>query len=524
VKVKPMTTQNTEVATMLLEAIPRVPFTWLRERRWFSSKGESLKSLSVADWGSLPLAEPGIMALVVARYASERTEQYLLPLIAGTSADIREMQMPSALVVNDSGTTWHLHDAFQFESFQRLLIELLIGGGKLPLHNGELVFAPEESLRQSPLPLEWMRLVATEQSNTSVIYDDRAILKCFRRVVPGLNPDVEMSRFLTTRAGFTHTPAMLGSITYRPVDGVEHSVGLLQAFVPNRGDAWEHVLVQLQAFLEAARGVNLASSNEIQDETRRLAAAQLSEIQQLGVLTGELHLALASDERDPDFAPRSLLPDHVAEWQKTIRTQSEAILTDLAARVARLPAEQQESVALLLAARSRIARRIDDLDALGRAGIKIIRYHGDYHLGQVLVGESGFLIVDFEGEPLRSLAERRAHHCPLKDVAGMMRSLSYAAQTSLIRAEDAMNGDEASTAGLGLNDWVNAWEECARKAFLTGYLQSTHGAVFLPTEAGLLRTALAVFELEKALYELKYELNNRPGWLLIPLRGIQRTL
>jgi maltose alpha-D-glucosyltransferase/alpha-amylase len=512
--------------TMLLESIPKVPFAWLRERRWFSSKGESLDSLAVADWGPLPLAEPGIMALVVARYASGRREQYLLPFIASTSAQVGEVQIPPALTFNDSGMTWHLHDAFAFEGFQRLLIELLIEADKLPLHNGELIFAPEEALRQSPLPLKRLRLVATEQSNTSIIYDDQAILKCFRRVVSGMNPDVEMSRFLTTRAGFTHTPAMLGSIAYLPANGVEHSVGLLQAFVPNRGDAWEHVLVQLQAFVEAAREESLASSLDIQHETRRLAAGQLGEIWQLGVLTGEMHLALASDERDPDFAPRPLLPMHIIEWQQAIRAQSETVLNDLAAHSAALPAEQQKAVALLLAARPRISRRIDDLDALGRAGIKMIRYHGDYHLGQVLVGVSGFLIVDFEGEPLRSLSERRAHHSPLKDVAGMMRSLSYAAQTSLIRAENATNvvGGVASAAMPGLIDWVNAWEECARESFLTGYLRSTRGVVFLPAEAALLHAAIAVFELEKALYELNYELNNRPAWLPIPLRGIQRTL
>lgn len=517
----------------LLEAVAGIPFDWLRERRWFSSKGQTLELLRVVDWGVLPLEQSAIMALVVARYVRGGEEQYLLPLIASTEAQVGKSQVPAASTFNDCGVTWHVHDAFQFNSFQRLLLELLIQGGELQLQKGRMIFAPTDTLRHAPPPLEQIHLVAAEQSNSSIIYDSVAILKCFRRVVAGLNPDVEVSRFLTNRAGFRHTPGMLGSIAYFDEKSVEHSVGLLQEFVSNQGDAWNHTLRHLAEFLSSARTTG-ATSNEVPMETQRRAASQLAEMRQLGTLTGELHLALASDEHDPSFAPRPLLPEHIEQWQSSIRRQSEAILDDLAQRIEELPAQQQHAVAMLQSARPRIERRIAGMSTLIDSKMELTRVHGDYHLGQVLVTGSGFLILDFEGEPMRSMDERRAHGAPLKDVAGMLRSLSYAGYAALMAHNEtdagATGSDGAAIQDRMPNDtptpadWISVWEQNARDQFLSGYLQATRGSRFLPQEEESLYSAIAVFELEKAIYELKYELNNRPAWLLIPLQGILRTI
>jgi trehalose synthase-fused probable maltokinase len=371
--------------------------------------------------------------------------------------------------------------------------------------------------------------VTTEQSNSSIIYDRQAILKCFRRIVAGVNPDVEVSHFLTVRAGFGHTPAMLGSIAYISAEGVEHSLGVLQAFVPNEGDAWEHTLVELGRFLSAVPHRDLFQDDLLVQETQHLTARSLDEIKQLGALTGEMHIALASDPADPDFAPRPLTPNQVLAWQTSIRAESDAILGELERRAGQLPPEQQGAVAALLAARPRIEQRIAQLAPLGEAGLVITRYHGDYHLGQVLVSGQGLLILDFEGEPLRSLAERRAHSSPLKDVAGMLRSLSYAAYAALLSAESKASAaadptDPDDRAHRELAAWADAWERCAREAFRDGYVSATQGAAFVPQQPALRDTAIAVFELEKALYELNYELNNRPDWLPIPLHGIQRVI
>lgn len=509
--------------SVIAEALPGIALDWLRERRWFSSKGRELTALNVNAWGTLPLPQPGVLALVEACYASGRPEQYFLPLIASREEQPEGVRMPPALMLSHDDTRWYLHDAFQFIGFQRLLLEQLIAGEDLPLEQGRLVFKPEAALPEAPPPLKQIRLVTAEQSNTSVIYDRQAILKCFRRVVAGLNPDVEVSRFLTTRAGFEHTPAMLGSIDYVAADDTSHSLGLLQAFVPNEGDAWEHSLKLLGEFLAQTRQFDPADADR-EATTRRLAARHLDEIRRLGALTGELHLALASDTSDPDFAPRPLTAEQVTAWQSAIRDDAATMLDDLQRRAPDLPAEQQSGVRALLDDRAEIERRIDGLAPLAESGVTLTRFHGDYHLGQVLVSERGFLILDFEGEPLRSLAERRAHSSPLKDVAGMLRSFSYAAHAGLLATRDDHEAAASDSIEKQLESWAASWEQCARDAFLAGYTETTRGAAFVPNQPDLLQAALAVFELEKALYELRYELNNRPDWLLIPLRGIQHTL
>ncbi|WP_029214644.1 putative maltokinase [Kallotenue papyrolyticum] len=494
----------------LVAALPQIPVAWLRDRRWFSSKGRQLTELTVSDWGALPLAEPAIIALARARYADGFEELLLLPLLATREALPVGVRAPAAATLTQDGVVWQIHDAFQHEAFQRLLMTRLLSGEDLPLTHGRITFAPEAALRAAPPPLREIRLVAAEQSNTSIIYDHQAILKCFRRVVAGVNPDVEVSRFLT-RVGFRHTPALLGSLSYWR-DGVEHSLAILQEFVPNRGDAWDYTLQRLAAFYEA---VPTDATLNRAEQTRRLAAVLLDELRELGRLTGKLHRALAGDAADPDFAPRPLDEAQARAWQQALHAQAEATLELLAARRGALPDDLLAVVETLLAARERIRQRIAGLERLAQAGVLLTRYHGDYHLGQVLVSERGFLILDFEGEPLRPLAERRAHGSPLKDVAGMLRSLSYAAQSSL---------RTATRRDVDLAPWALAWESEARGAFLQGYRAATAAAPFVPRDAEVFNAALAAFELEKALYEVRYELNNRPDWLPIPLAGIQRVL
>jgi len=500
-----------------VDALPDLPIEWLRERRWFSSKGRTVAGIEVTDWGVLPLEQPGVVAFVLVQYTQGRSEQYFLPLIADPAEQPEGARTPPAFTFTHGNTIWYVHDAFQFASFQRWLMTSLIVSDELPLQGGRLVFRPEQALHQSPPLMERVRLVTAEQSNSSIIYDQTAILKCFRRVVAGVNPDVELSRFLTTRAEFTATPAMLGSIAYVAANGEEHSLGLAQAFVANKGDAWEHTLTQLNRYFATAGETQVTTDDALLTHARRLAADQLSELRELGERTGELHVALASASDEPDLAPRPLTSEQVVAWQDAIRKEAAAIMDELARREPQLAPEQQSAVQALLQARARIEQRIAELCTLGDAGVVTTRYHGDYHLGQVLVSEQGFLILDFEGEPLRSLAERRAHHSPLKDVAGMLRSLSYAAHSG-VRATRSANDK------TDLDSWAAAWEQCGREAFLDGYLRAASGAAFLPKQPDVFHSALAVFELEKALYELNYELNNRPDWLPIPLTGIQRIV
>lgn len=504
-----------QLMSSVAAAVSSLPVAWLRDRRWFSSKGRDVASLDLIDWGALPIDQPGITAIVRVRYTAGRDEQYFLPLIVMPQQQIEGVRPPPALSIAHDGATWFAHDAFQFPAFHRLLMERLVTGGTLALNGGTIEFTPESSLQESPPPLREIRLVTAEQSNSSIIYDRQAILKVFRRVVAGLNPDVEVSRFLS-HAGFQNTPAMLGSISY-VAGGVEHSLGLAQGFEPNHGDAWDATLERLRVFFAAVPDQDDLPNDPIDARVRLLAADQLDDLRGLGALTGAMHLALASDRSDPAFAPRPLTEAQIAIWQRAIREQAETILPDLASRAANLAPHLRDAITRVVEATPQIRQRIESLSELSRADIVLTRFHGDYHLGQILASDRGYLILDFEGEPLRSLEERRAHSSPLKDVAGMVRSLSYAASAALFAAQEAEQK-------RGVQDYALEWENQARRAYLDGYFETTEGAPFIPADRHLLDTALAVFELEKALYELNYELNNRPDWLPIPLRGILHAL
>jgi maltose alpha-D-glucosyltransferase/alpha-amylase len=340
-----------------------------------------------------------------------------------------------------------------------------------------------------------------EQSNTSVMLGGGLVLKTLRRPQPGLNPDLEITRFLTTRTGFRHVPRLAGWSEYEGPEGTA-TLGVLQEFVVNAGDGWKHVVGALRARVTADRAAGTAD--------RAVAPARdplIADVRQLGTITGGLHVALASDAGDPDFAPEPVAREDVARWAADIRRDAEA-----AAR----PGAAGDEPGLGEAGRAGIARVVDALGAL--VGTVKIRSHGDYHLGQVLKTPDGFAIIDFEGEPARPLAERRARQSPLRDVAGMLRSLDYAAHAVAF----GLAPDERAPA-LGV---LTAWEEAARGAFLAGYREAVaeSPAPLVPSSEGALLAACGAFELEKACYELRYERDNRPDWVAIPLAGIRRVL
>jgi maltose alpha-D-glucosyltransferase/alpha-amylase len=348
---------------------------------------------------------------------------------------------------------------------------------------------------------------SAEQSNTSIIYGDRAILKLFRRLEVGENPDVEIGRFLTTKTKFRGTPSLLGTIRLDSANGSSVS-GILQEFVVGSRDAWAYAL-------ESARQTFAAP------EDREPATAFADEARSLGRVTRELHDALASDPADPEFAPQPATPDDVARWAAATKRSIEEGLTLLEARMAGASASNEAMAAarVLLRRRAEFPRLVEEIEATVRsdAGARV-RHHGDYHLGQVLRTPDGaFMIIDFEGEPARPLSERRARNCALRDVAGMLRSFAYAAATA------------ASEPGLSVPRGIveiraGRWQRDVRKAFMNGYLSGSSASSprFLPTQRAAIASLAALFEIEKVFYELKYELNNRPDWVWIPLRGIAR--
>jgi predicted trehalose synthase len=351
----------------------------------------------------------------------------------------------------------------------------------LTLHGAEGIveFRPIEGFAGLGRELIDARPVGAEQSNTSVVFDDELILKVFRRLEPGINPELEMLRFLTEH-GFANIAALGGWYAYSG-GPLSATLGILQEFVRGGLDGWELAL----------------------DETGSAPEGFLARLHRLGEVTGQMHTVLASDQNDPAFSPETPSVEALGLLTATVDEEIERVFLTLP--------EDDERLAPILGRGEEVREQLRMLTHAGSAG-KIIRTHGDYHLGQTLWADSGsggdWVVIDFEGEPARSLTERRRKRSPLRDVAGMLRSFAYATiAASLVRGTDAPEG----------------WEDQARRQFLDGYL-GTVDSTLLPSGQVAIERLLAVYELEKAVYELRYELDNRPDWVGIPVAGIQRLI
>lgn len=364
--------------------------------------------------------------------------------------------------------------------------------------------------------------VGSEQSNTSVTFDDRAILKVFRRLEPGPNPELEVADFLTRATSLRAVPRLGGSIEYEGTGEEPVTLATLQEFVPNQGDAWTAVGARLAEYFTAVVTGDAGAPND-PAYARALAAADAQEARALGELTGRLHMALASATAPPAMVPALIGAADVAAWQAGMDAQLVRVSNSLAGALDRLPADLRERARQFLDLAPRLAERAAALHALTAEPVQKVRVHGDYHLGQILRTERGFVIVDFEGEPARPLAERRAKACALKDVAGMTRSFAYAARAAMRRAAEVSGGDDARLDRL--LSWASAWETGVRDAFLDGYLAETaaRDARFLPRRRETIEAVLEAYELGKAVYELDYEMNHRPAWVGIPLDALLRA-
>jgi maltose alpha-D-glucosyltransferase/alpha-amylase len=519
----------------LLAALDRIGATlpaYLGERRWFGGKGRPVEGVRLVDGAALPgVAAPAALALIEVRFADGGSDLYALPLAAGRRAEVETLPGPPvalACLATPVGE-WLLYDGLDSPAVGATLFRLLEDAARVDARTGSFVFDRTPILSQAtggvrPAPLAVIRRVGGEQSNTSVVLDDRLVLKVFRRLSPGENPDLEVSRFLTLRARFPHAPQLAGFATWAAGDG-ERSLAVLTTFVPNAGDGWTWTLAALRTLFAAVRGQRVPEpAGDAHAAVASRAGAYLAGVRRLGQVTGELHAALASDPDDPAFAPEPVSGADLAAWAAAVDTQIADALAGLRAPSARwspgLRADIERVIAAAEIVRARPARM---LAALADAPLWKIRIHGDYHLGQVLrrPGEPpDFVVTDFEGEPARPLAARRAKHSPLRDVAGMLRSLAYAGHAALRE----VTGESAPAPEL--EGWRVAWEEAAADAFQAGYRAATveRGAVVVPAAPEVTAALLSLFSLEKAAYELRYELDNRPAWLPIPLAAFSREL
>jgi len=360
----------------------------------------------------------------------------------------------------------------------------------------------------APLPSGRWPIVrpAGEQSNTSLMFGRRFMLKLFRRLEPGPNPELEISRFLTGR-GFTHIPPLAAGLEYERAGDEPTSLALLQAFVANTGTAWE------QAVHDVRR--SLLGDAPVAPATKTVSF--LPSATALGQRTAEFHLALGAGD-DPAFAPEAFTADHVAEIVAHLKDDVDRSLALLADRLDTLPHAAQDRARHVLDAHDRLTSHAATFATVPARAMRT-RVHGDYHLGQVLCAGQDFVIIDFEGEPARPLAERRAKQSPLKDVAGMLRSFSYAAYATWL-AESEQHPDLSPR----FEARAHKWEAAVSAAFLTRYRQTMARAALVPADDHGFGRLLDAFLLEKALYELRYELASRPRWVSIPLLGVLRIL
>jgi maltose alpha-D-glucosyltransferase/alpha-amylase len=360
------------------------------------------------------------------------------------------------------------------------------------------------------------------------------ILMFFRRVQEGVNPDLEIGRFLTERVSFANTPPVAGALSFERQRGPVSTLAILHGFVPNQGDAWTYTLDALDQYFDrvaARREVDLPViptgplAAQLEEPTPTVATdnigAYLESVRLMGQRTAELHVALAGDTNVPDFAPEPFGSLYQRSIYQSFRSGAREAFDLLRKQRRALPERARALAERMLGLEADVDKRLRTVLARKLTGMRI-RFHGDYHLGQVLSTGKDFVILDFEGEPARSLSERRLKRSPLRDVAGMLRSFHYAAYTGLAR-HDARGGARPEDADR-LETWARYWYHWVSLTFLRAYLETARNAGFVPRTVPELQLLLDVFMLDKALYELRYELNNRPDWVTIPLRGILQLL
>jgi maltose alpha-D-glucosyltransferase/alpha-amylase len=501
---------------------------FLPHQRWFGGHGREIRHVTIRDWAELSDARSALVLLEVA-YNSGDPEQYFVPL-ALTFEHLEDVP-PVAVVCAVSSPTGRgvLHDAAFHEPTRAALFGCIADQRRLRARRGEVQGAPtaafDEARGPRDLPLPAVRSSA-EQSNTSFIYGDRLMLKLFRRQEPGLNPELEVGRYLTEEIRFPHIAAVAGTIDYHPDDGSPSTLALLQRLIPHQGDGWTWTLEELERYytecsllpppdgdLTGGSSVVTGDIPAVPARAREHMGLYLEGMATLGRQTAELHLALAAPTADPAFRPEPLTTADLAELAATLQTLAGRMLSELRGNLVTLPDPVVDQAALVLSRRARLLASLEGLAALRVDGVRT-RVHGDYHLGQVLRVKNEFAFLDFEGEPARTLAERRRKHSPLKDVAGMLRSFSYAAWVGL--AQFTTRGPDAFDR---LEPWARLWEQASSAAFLGTYLQ-TAGPTLLPREPAARRAVLEAYLLDKACYEVIYELKHRPAWVWIPLRHL----
>ncbi|MFB6290515.1 MAG: maltose alpha-D-glucosyltransferase [Candidatus Bipolaricaulia bacterium] len=513
---------------------------YLPRVRWFAGKAKNIQSINIEKSVKICSSPSSWFLPVVVRYVESEPETYSLVLTAKLISEMEKEDKEDSDVIakleDSEDNTVGLIDALRDDGFNSALLDGLLSAEELPSRElkvdrtKESYDGVEEELKKvTPEP------VTREQSNSAVVYDQGFFLKFFRKLEEGVNPDLEIGKFLTERE-FEFSPSVLSSLGYKPNRKSRGStLAILHEFVPNEGDAWEYFRDHLSRYYERvlAESKKQRDSVTIPDESPleltgvnppeafvEMVGPYLRSAELLGRRTAQLHKALASGS-DPDFIPERMKSSDRRSTYQAIRNQTRKTFRFLDKQFANIPAELEPLARDISTSEDAILGRARSIVDKSISATKI-RCHGDYHLGQVLFTGNDFMIIDFEGEPERPLSVRRLKRSPLRDVAGMIRSFHYASYSSLFEQESSglTNHDHLSE----LEGWAILWYKWISASFLESYLTETEGENFLPDNLDDLKILLDSFILEKSIYEINYELNNRPDWLKIPLSGINQIL
>ncbi|CAN5381044.1 maltose alpha-D-glucosyltransferase [soil metagenome] len=525
-------------------ALAKILPAYLRSRRWFGGKARRIKDVKIVE--TIPLQAGDFIARIAmlqVDYTDGDPETYVLPLTFATGEQALHVEewLPHAALARmkvRDGEEGILYDAVWETAFGSALLDMIARRRSFRGDHGALSATTTRQFRalRGPAGDELPASVSrAEQSNSSIIFDDRLILKLFRRIENGQNPDLEIGRFLTEGTKFKQLAPVAGAIEYSRGRDEAMTVGILQGYVANEGDAWQFTLDSLATFFEEALASELPPDELVEpgrhlldlidEELPALANEQIGafieEVYLLGQRTAEMHLALASSRQDPAFTPEPFSMLYQRSVYQSMRSQTGRVFQTLRRQQLSLPERVQEDAQVVLELEGDVRRRFQSIIEQ-RIHATRIRFHGDYHLGQVLFTGRDFVIIDFEGEPARPLGERRIKRSPLRDVAGMLRSFHYAAFASLFdhgHGVPIRPGDVPT-----VERWASFWNVWVSVAFLKSYFEHTEGAEFMPRDRDEVRVLLDVFLLDKAVYELGYELNNRPDWVRIPLHGIMDVI
>ena len=541
-KVSMKTSEWNRLTTEARKKIDNILLNYINKSRWFRGKAKKIKGSEISD--TIPVDDNGFYShilLVDVSYFQNKPETYLFPVsiaLRDHAATIKT-EYPYAVIskIELENAEGIIYDGVYNPLLQNKLLELIVSGGKLKGKAGSITGRPGKLLnrmvkkRELPLP---SHVVSADQSNTSILYDNKLFFKIYRSPEEGKNPEIEILRFLTEKTRFRNLPSYVGSIEYTRPGSEAASLATLAGFVPNQGNAWELT----QSFITEFFGRIRTAGSQLEDppdympslledykESSREYLDHLIDhfflemVDLLGERTAEMHLAIASGKDDPEFVPEPFSLLYQKSMYQTFRTLVKRTFSDLRVNRRRVPESSVELLNYVLNREEDILNRIKDILESEKISSMKTRIHGDYHLGQVLFTGKDFIIIDFEGEPVRSLSARKLKYCPFRDVAGMLRSFHYAAYMGLQNLESMYPGSSEK-----LERWIEHWYKRVSYRFLMSYLDTAGRASFIPRRQDHIDILIRLFVIEKAIYETDYEMNNRPDWIKIPLNGLAKIV